>query len=73
MSTTLLHRITAPALPYSRLLWRGLADAVEYLMRCYERSRQRRVLETLDDGMLRDLGLSRSDVMREADKPCWRD
>jgi len=46
---------------------------VEFLMRCYERSRQRRVLETLDDGMLRDLGLSRSDVIREADKPFWRD
>ena len=57
MSTTLLHRITAPALPFSRLLWRGLVDAVDYLMRCYERSRQRRILETLDDGMLRDLGL----------------
>ena len=73
MSTTLLHRIAAPALPYSRLLWRGLVNAVEYLMRCHERSRQRRALETLDDGMLRDLGLSRSDVMREADKPFWRD
>jgi len=73
MSTTLLHRITAPALPYSRLLWRGLVNAVEYLMRCHERSRQRRVLETLDDCMLRDLGLSRSDVMREADKPFWRE
>ena len=73
MSTTLLHRITAPALPYSRLLWRGLVDAVEYLSRCYERSRQRRMLETLDDGMLRDLGLSRSAVMREADKPFWRE
>ena len=73
MSTTLLHRITAPALPYSRLLWRGLVNAVEVLMRCHERSRQRRALETLDDGMLRDLGLSRSDIMREADKPFWRD
>ena len=73
MSTTLFHRITAPALPASRLLWRALSDTVEYLLRCYERSRQRRTLETLDDGMLRDLGLSRADVMREADKPFWRD
>ena len=73
MTTTLLHRITAPALPASRLLWRGLAGAVEYLLRCYDRSRQRRILETLDDGMLRDLGLSRADVMRETAKHCWRD
>jgi uncharacterized protein YjiS (DUF1127 family) len=72
MTTTLLHRITAPALPASRLLWRHLAGAVEYLQRCHDRSRQRRILESLDDGMLHDLGLSRADVMRETEKPCWR-
>ena len=72
MTTTPLYRITAPALPASRPLWRGLAGAVEYLLRCRDRSRQRRILETLDDGMLRDLGLSRADVMRETEKPCWR-
>ena len=73
MSTTLLHRITAPALPASRLLGRALSEAIEYLLRCWERSRQRRTLERLDDAMLRDLGLSRADVMREADKPFWRE
>jgi uncharacterized protein YjiS (DUF1127 family) len=71
--TTTLHRIASPALPATRLLWRGLARAVEYLLRCHERSRQRRLLESLDDGMLRDLGLSRADVMRETAKHCWRD
>ena len=73
MTTTLLHRIAGPALPASRLLWRGLAGVVDYLQRCHDRSRQRHILETLDDAMLRDLGLSRADVMRESAKPCWRD
>jgi uncharacterized protein YjiS (DUF1127 family) len=73
MTTTLLQRIAAPALPASRLLWRTVAGVVEYLLRCLDRSRQRHVLERLDDAMLRDLGLSRADVMRETDKPFWRD
>ena len=71
--TTALYRIAAPALPATRFLWRGLARAVEYLLRCHERARQRRILEGLDDAMLRDLGLSRADVMRETIKHCWRD
>lgn len=37
-----------------------------------ERAEQRRTLQQLDDHMLRDLGLSRADVAREADKPVWR-
>jgi len=40
--------------------------------RCLERARQRRSLADLDDRRLRDLGLSRADVEREAAKPFWR-
>lgn len=36
-----------------------------------ERRRQRRALETLDDNMLHDIGLSRADVESEAAKPFW--
>ncbi|MBT4041891.1 MAG: DUF1127 domain-containing protein [Rhodospirillaceae bacterium] len=36
-----------------------------------ERLRQRRDLATLDDFMLRDLGLSRRDVKWESSKPFW--
>ena len=71
--TTMLHRIAAPALPASRRLWRGLARAAEFLWRCHDRARKRRILESLDDGMLHDLGLSRADVMRETTKHFWRD
>ena len=37
-----------------------------------ERSRQRRHLRDLDERLLRDIGLSRGDVRREAAKPGWR-
>jgi uncharacterized protein YjiS (DUF1127 family) len=37
-----------------------------------ERSRQRRQLQSLNDRMLRDLGLTRADVLAEGSKPFWR-
>jgi len=37
-----------------------------------ERDCQRRALLKLDERMLRDIGLSRADVEREAEKPFWR-
>lgn len=36
------------------------------------RARERRHLAEMPDRMLRDLGLSRSDARREAEKPFWR-
>ena len=36
------------------------------------RWRQRRMLETLDDRMLADIGIGRSQALAEARKPCWR-
>jgi uncharacterized protein YjiS (DUF1127 family) len=37
-----------------------------------DRARQRRALATLDDQMLRDIGVTRVEVARECDKPFWR-
>jgi uncharacterized protein YjiS (DUF1127 family) len=37
----------------------------------HERARQRRHLQSLSDHMLRDIGLTRADVLAEADKPFW--
>ena len=36
------------------------------------RARERRELATLDSRTIRDLGLSRSDVQFEVNKPFWR-
>jgi uncharacterized protein YjiS (DUF1127 family) len=37
-----------------------------------ERVRQRNALTTLDDRMLRDIGITRYDAAREYEKPFWR-
>ncbi|MFO1036635.1 MAG: DUF1127 domain-containing protein [Geminicoccaceae bacterium] len=37
----------------------------------HERRRQRRALLSLDDHMLKDLGLTRADAWREGRKPFW--
>jgi len=36
-----------------------------------QRSRQRRALAELDDRILCDIGVTRSQAQREAAKPCW--
>jgi uncharacterized protein YjiS (DUF1127 family) len=38
-----------------------------------ERIRQRRALQALDEWVLKDIGLSRADVMHEYDKPFWQE
>lgn len=38
----------------------------------YGRAKQRRQLLTLDDRMLKDIGISRIDAIIEANKPFWR-
>ena len=48
------------------------ADILVAIIGYIERRRERQALLRLDDRMLRDIGLTRVDVMREADKPFWR-
>jgi len=38
-----------------------------------QRARERRALHALDEGMLKDIGLTRADIEFEAHKPFWRD
>jgi uncharacterized protein YjiS (DUF1127 family) len=45
---------------------------IEVLCEWRRRSRDRAQLAMLDERMLRDIGLSRSDVLAETDKPFWR-
>jgi uncharacterized protein YjiS (DUF1127 family) len=57
----------------------GCSGAQSLFARCltqahqmYDRWRQRHELLTLDERELADIGLSKSDVLIEADKPFWR-
>lgn len=45
---------------------------VAALQRWHERARERRQLLAMTDRDLRDLGISRVDAWREANKPLWR-
>lgn len=50
-----------------------LAWAVRTIFRVWpDRHRQRRALRELDSDRLHDLGISRSEAMRESRKPFWR-
>jgi uncharacterized protein YjiS (DUF1127 family) len=44
----------------------------EILLLWQRRANQRHAMAQLDDRMLRDLGLSRADVVWESRKPFWR-
>jgi uncharacterized protein YjiS (DUF1127 family) len=58
---------TAPA------LWRWSSlRFVDMLLQFHERARQRQALMALDDRLLKDIGVSRADAEREANKPFWR-
>ncbi len=45
---------------------------VDMLLQFHERARQRQALMALDDRLLKDIGVSRADAEREANKPFWR-
>jgi uncharacterized protein YjiS (DUF1127 family) len=69
MASITTVRAPAPAVASAvdRLL--GLAAVIG---RWYHDSRDRRQLASLSDSMLRDVGLSRGDVVRESLKPFWQ-
>lgn len=57
---------------------KGLAGPIatlvfDLLSTWFERARERRALHALDDGMLKDIGLTRADAAFEAHKPFWMD
>ena len=61
----------APRRDWSWLL-RAMQRAADRVLTWHERSRQRHQLECLSDYMLRDIGLTRSDVLAEATKRFWQ-
>jgi uncharacterized protein YjiS (DUF1127 family) len=50
---------------------RWTSAAISTVVLWVERSRSRRVLATLDDHQLRDVGISRADARLESAKPFW--
>ena len=57
--------LAAAPMPVLKLLARAIVG--------YRRQRQRHDLATLDDRLLRDIGVSRADADRESRKPFWLD
>jgi uncharacterized protein YjiS (DUF1127 family) len=45
---------------------------ISAVMRMHERRRQRQALLDLDEHLLRDIGITRYEADREAEKPFWR-
>jgi uncharacterized protein YjiS (DUF1127 family) len=54
-------------------LYLHLIKAADALLIWYDRARERRALLSMDDHLLRDIGLSRADIWDEAQKPFWRE
>ncbi len=65
----------AAALPRakSRPLSRLLASLWKQVKRWYELAEQRRMLASMPDAALKDLGLSRADLEQEVARPFWDD
>lgn len=49
-----------------------LAMAVDTVLGWQRRAAERTALATMDDRMLRDVGLTQAEAMRETDKPFWK-
>lgn len=54
------------------LIGKGLGQVVRLLFLWQTRSAQRLHLAALDDRLLRDMGLTRADILLECDKPFWK-
>lgn len=75
MSGTLCH--TTSAVPAVALQRRPIVDTtlvrvVDTVLYWHERMKSRRMLASLDERMLRDVGLDQATAQREADRPFWR-
>jgi len=64
----------AASLPRSsRSIVDVLKAVIQRMKRWHELAQQRRQLAMLSDAGLKDLGLSRADIMEESERPFWND
>jgi uncharacterized protein YjiS (DUF1127 family) len=70
MSTDLLRGV--PQLTVRPRGRRWIRRAADVVLVWHQRARERRQLLELSDHMLRDIGISRSDAIGEAERPFWR-
>ena len=55
----------------SKFVVASVLKILDGLVTWQERARQRHALQSIDDRGLKDIGLSRADVVRESRKPFW--
>ena len=53
--------------------WHGLQAVWRQMRRWRQLAEERRQLATMDERMLKDIGLSRADVLAESERPFWDD
>lgn len=63
---------TAAVRAVATIVTRPVWTVADRIMAANERWRQRQALMSLDEHLLKDIGLSRSDAEHEAEKPFWR-
>lgn len=72
----LTEQSSAPAAGFSQrvkvIVRNALVRAFDTLVVWQVRARQRNHLASLNDHLLKDIGLNRADILRETSKPFWR-
>jgi len=64
--------VSAPSVPQSYVLRATGQRWLRVIGTWIERSRQRRALANLDDRLIDDIGITRSEAARESANPFWR-
>jgi uncharacterized protein YjiS (DUF1127 family) len=67
-----MNRILSVPFPAPKSTTSLAQRLVDGVLAWQERARQRHALAALDDYLLRDMGISRADVVMETTKPFWR-